>query len=419
MRMEPIRRDIYLNRLIERRENGMIKVVTGIRRCGKSYLLFRLYDQYLRSSGVDASRILKIPLDDEEHEELRDSKKLGAYIKERITDEGMWYVFLDEVQMCKGFESVLNGLNRRENLDIYVTGSNSRFLSSDVLTEFRGRGDEVRVYPLSFAEYVSAYPGDKVDAWMDYFTYGGLPMILSRRTDELKSKYLTDLCRELYLKDIEDRNNLRGDNVMATLVNILASAVGSLTNPNKLAKTFASNGITVSDKTLGMYLEYLQDAFFISKAERYDIKGRKYIGSPFKYYFTDVGLRNAQLNFRQQEENHIMENIIYNELLVRGLNVDVGVVEHSERDETGRNVRKRLEVDFVCNRGSKRYYIQSAFAIPDAQKMNQEQNSLVRIGDSFKKIIVVKDRIKLWRNEEGIVIMGIMDFLLNPDSLEL
>lgn len=417
--MEQIRRDIYLNRLIERRENGMIKVVTGIRRCGKSYLLFRLYAQYLLDSGVDASRILKIPLDEEEYEELRDSRKLGAYIKERITDEGMWYVFLDEVQMCKGFESVLNGLNRRENLDIYVTGSNSRFLSSDVLTEFRGRGDEVRVYPLSFAEYVSAYPGDKYDAWMDYYTYGGLPMILSRRTDELKSKYLADLCRELYLKDIEDRNHLKGDYVMATLVSVLASVVGSLTNPTKLAKTFASSGIMVSDKTLGTYLEYLQDAFFISKAERYDIKGKKYIGSPFKYYFTDVGLRNAQLNFRQQEENHIMENIIYNELLVRGLNVDVGVVEHSEKDGNGKSVRKRLEVDFVCNRGSKRYYIQSAFAIPDAQKMDQEQNSLVRIGDSFKKIIVVKDRIKLWRNEEGIVIMGIMDFLLNPDSLEL
>lgn len=417
--MEQIKRDLYLNRLIERRENGMIKVVTGIRRCGKSYLLFRLYAQYLLDSGVDASRILKIPLDDEEHEELREGKKLGAYIKERITDEGVWYVFLDEVQMCKGFESVLNGLNRRENLDIYVTGSNSRFLSSDVLTEFRGRGDEVRVYPLSFAEYVSAYPGDKYDAWMDYYTYGGLPMILSRKTDELKSKYLTDLCRELYLKDIEERNHLKGDNVMAVLINILASAVGSLTNPYKLAKTFASHGITVSDKTLGTYLAYLEDAFFISKAERYDIKGKKYIGSPFKYYFTDVGLRNAQLNFRQQEENHIMENIVYNELLVRGLNVDVGVVEHCEKDENGKDVRKRLEVDFVCNKGSKRYYIQSAFAIPDAEKMNQEQNSLVRIDDSFKKIIVVKDRIKLWRNEKGIVVMGIMDFLLNPDSLEL
>ncbi len=288
--------------------------------------------------------------------------------------------------MCKGFESVLNGLNRRENLDIYVTGSNSKFLSTDVLTEFRGRGDEIRVYPLCFSEYVSAYSGDKYDAWMDYYTYGGLPLILSIKTDELKSKYLMDLCRELYLKDIEDRHRLRGDNCMTALVNILASAVGSLTNPTKLANTFGSLGMNVSDKTIGVYIGYM---------------------------------RNAQLNFRQQEENHIMENIIYNELLVRGFNVDVGVVEHSERNENGKVVRKRLEVDFVCNRGNQRYYIQSAFAIPDSSKMHQEQNSLVHIGDSFKKIIVVKDRIKLWRNEEGIVVMGIMDFLLSPNSLEL
>ena len=417
--MEQIRRDLYLNRLIERRENGMVKVITGIRRCGKSYLLFKLYYQYLIASGVEASRIISIPLDDDDFEELHDSKKLSAYIKERITDDNMWYVFLDEVQLCKNFEAVLNGLNRRDNVDIYVTGSNSKFLSSDVLTEFRGRGDEVRVYPLSFSEYVSAYSGDKYDAWVDYYTYGGLPLILSRKTDELKSGYLTNLCQELYLKDIENRYNLRGDNVMSALLNILASAVGSLTNPTKLANTFSSNRIPVSDKTIGTYIGYLLDAFFISKAERYDIKGKRYIASPFKYYFTDVGLRNAQLNFRQQEENHIMENIIYNELLVRGFNVDVGVVEHAEKNEEGKVVRKRLEVDFVCNRGSLRYYIQSAFAIPDREKMEQEQNSLIRIDDSFKKIIVVKDRIKLWRNEKGIVVMGIMDFLLNPDSLDL
>ena len=417
--MEQIRRDLYLNRLIERRENGMIKVITGIRRCGKSYLLFKLYYQYLIASGVEASRIISIPLDDDDFEELHDSKKLSAYIKERITDDNMWYVFLDEVQLCKNFEAVLNGLNRRDNVDIYVTGSNSKFLSSDVLTEFRGRGDEVRVYPLSFSEYVSAYSGDKYDAWVDYYTYGGLPLILSRKTDELKSGYLTNLCQELYLKDIENRYNLRGDNVMSALLNILASAVGSLTNPTKLANTFSSNRIPVSDKTIGTYIGYLLDAFFISKAERYDIKGKRYIASPFKYYFTDVGLRNAQLNFRQQEENHIMENIIYNELLVRGFNVDVGVVEHAEKNKEGKVVRKRLEVDFVCNRGSLRYYIQSAFAIPDREKMEQEQNSLIRIDDSFKKIIVVKDRIKLWRNEKGIVVMGIMDFLLNPDSLDL
>ena len=417
--METIKRDLYLNRLIERRENGLIKVVTGIRRCGKSYLLFKLYYQYLLDSGIEASRIIRIPLDDEEYEELRESRRLSAYIKKCVTDEGTWFIFLDEVQMCRGFESVLNGLNRRDNLDIYVTGSNSKFLSTDVLTEFRGRGDEVRVYPLSFSEYVTAHPGDKQDAWMDYYNYGGLPLILSRKTDELKSRYLIDLCRELYLKDIEERYKLRGDNVMDTLVSILASTVGSLTNPTKLANTFKSNGIHVSDKTIGVYIGYLLDAFFINKAERYDIKGRKYIASPFKYYFTDIGLRNARLNFRQQEENHIMENIIYNELLVRGLNVDVGVVERSERDESGKTIRKKLEVDFVCNRGNQRYYIQSAFAIPDNDKMQQEQKSLVHIGDSFKKIIVVKDRIKLWRNEKGIVIMGIMDFLLNPNSLEL
>lgn len=417
--METIKRDLYLNRLIERRENGLIKVVTGIRRCGKSYLLFRLYYQYLLDSGIEASRIIRIPLDDDEYEELRESRRLSAYIKKCITDEGTWFLFLDEIQMCRGFESVLNGLNRRDNLDIYVTGSNSKFLSTDVLTEFRGRGDEVRVYPLSFSEYVTAYPGDKQDAWIDYYNYGGLPLILSRKTDELKSRYLIDLCRELYLKDIEERHKLRGDHVMDTLVNILASAVGSLTNPTKLANTFKSNGIHVSDKTIGAYIEYLLDAFFINKAERYDIKGKKYIASPFKYYFTDIGLRNARLNFRQQEENHIMENIIYNELLVRGFNVDVGVVERSEHDEKGKAIRKKLEVDFVCNRGNQRYYIQSAFAIPDKDKMQQEQKSLVHIGDSFKKIIVVKERIKLWRNEEGIVIMGIMDFLLNPNSLEL
>ncbi len=417
--MEEIKRDLYLNRLIERRENGLIKVVTGIRRCGKSYLLFHLYYNYLLDIGVDASRIICIPLDDDDYEELRESKKLSAYIKERLTDNDMWYVFLDEVQLCDGFEGVLNGINRKENVDIYVTGSNSKFLSSDVLTEFRGRGDEVRVYPLSFSEYVSAYQGDKYEAWKDYYTYGGLPLILNRKTDELKSKYLINLCNELYMKDIEDRNRLHGDQVMETLVKILASAVGSLTNPSKLANTFASNGISVTDKTIGVYIGYLLDAFFVDRAERYDIKGKKYIASPYKYYFTDIGLRNAQLNFRQQEENHIMENIIYNELLVRGLNVDVGVVNLMETDENGKQFRKRLEVDFVCNKGDKRYYIQSAFAIPDSAKMEQEQKSLINIGDSFKKIIVVKDNIKTWRNEHGIVVMGIMDFLLDSNSLDV
>ncbi len=417
--MKEIKRDLYLNRLIERRENGLIKVVTGIRRSGKSYLLFNLYYKHLVRSGVNPKRIITIALDDEDYEELCESKKLSLYIKKRLTDNEQWYVFLDEVQLCENFEAVLNGLNRRSNVDIYVTGSNSKFLSTDVLTEFRGRGDEVRVYPLSFSEYAAAYAGDVSEAWESYYTYGGLPLTLARKTDELKASYLTSLCKELYLKDIEERHSLKGNLVMSTLLSILASSVGSLTNPTKLANTFKSKGIAANDKTISTYIGYLLDAYFIDKAERFDIKGKKYIGSPFKYYFTDVGLRNAQLNFRQQEENHIMENIIYNELRVRGFNVDVGVVEHSEKNKEGKVLRKRLEVDFVCNLGSRRYYIQSAFAIPDKEKMEQEQKPLNRTDDSFKKIIVVKDRIKLWRTEKGIVVMGIMDFLLNQNSLDL
>ena len=417
--MEEIKRDIYLNRLIERKENDMIKVITGIRRCGKSYLLFKLYYEYLLSIGVDKSRIIKIELDSDEYEDLTDAKKLGTYIREQIKDDNMYYVFLDEVQFVDGFEKVLNGLNRISNLDIYVTGSNSKFLSTDILTEFRGRGDEVRIYPLNFSEFVSGFKGSVDDAWNEYFTYGGLPLILSRKTDEQKSKYLNDLFEKVYFADIIERNNLQKDNALEAIVNILASSVGSLTNPTNIANTFESNGIKgVSDKTISLYINYLMEAFLINKAERYDIKGKKYISTPSKYYFSDVGLRNARLNFRQQEENHIMENIIYNELLVRGYNVDVGIVEHNVT-ESGKNIRKQLEVDFVCNQGSKRYYIQSAFAIPDEQKMEQEKNSLVRIGDSFKKIIVVKDNLKLWRTEEGILVIGIQEFLLNPNSLDL
>ena len=417
--MEEIKRDIYLNRLIERKENDMIKVITGIRRCGKSYLLFKLYYEYLLSIGVDKSSIIKIELDSDEYEDLTDAKKLGAYIREQIKDDNMYYVFLDEVQFVDGFEKVLNGLNRISNLDIYVTGSNSKFLSTDILTEFRGRGDEVRIYPLNFSEFVSGFKGSVDDAWNEYFTYGGLPLILSRKTDEQKSKYLNDLFEKVYFADIIERNNLQKDNALEAIVNILASSVGSLTNPTNIANTFESNGIKgVSDKTISLYINYLMEAFLINKAERYDIKGKKYISTPSKYYFSDVGLRNARLNFRQQEENHIMENIIYNELLVRGYNVDVGIVEHNVT-ENGKNIRKQLEVDFVCNQGSKRYYIQSAFAIPDEQKMEQEKNSLVRIGDSFKKIIVVKDNLKLWRTEEGILVIGIQEFLLNPNSLDL
>ena len=397
----------------------MIKVITGIRRCGKSYLLFTLYYNYLLSIGVDKSKIIKVELDSEQYEDLCDAKKLGAYIRDKIKDDDTYYIFLDEVQFVDGFEKVLNGLNRIPNLDIYVTGSNSKFLSTDILTEFRGRGDEVRIYPLSFSEFVSGFEGTTEQAWNEYFTYGGLPLILSRKSEEQKSKYLNDLFEKVYFEDIIERNNLQKDNVLEAIVNMLASSIGSLTNPLKIANAFESNGIKgVSDKTISSYINYLIDAFMINKAERYDIKGKKYISTPSKYYFSDIGLRNARLNFRKQEENHIMENIIYNELLVRGFNVDVGVVEHNITDN-GKNIRKQLEVDFVCNQGSKRYYIQSAFAIPDEQKLNQEKNSLVKISDSFKKIIVVKDNIKLWRNEDGILIIGIQEFLLDPNSLDL
>ena len=417
--MKEIKRDLYLNKLIERKENDMIKVITGIRRCGKSYLLFNIYYNYLLSIGIDKSRIIKIELDNEQFEDLYNPKNLGTYIREKIKDNNMYYVFLDEVQFVNGFEKVLNGLNRISNLDIYVTGSNSKFLSTDILTEFRGRGDEVRVYPLTFSEFASAFEGSVEDAWKEFFTYGGLPLILSKKNDEQKSKYLNDLFEKVYLADIIDRNHLQKDNVLEAIVNMLASSVGSLTNPSKIANTFESNGIKgVSDKTISLYINYLMEAFMINKVQRYDIKGKRYISTPSKYYFSDIGLRNARLNFRQQEENHIMENIIYNELLARGLNVDVGVVEHSVINN-GKSMRKQLEVDFVCNQGNKRYYIQSAFSIPDEKKMNQEKNSLVRIKDSFKKIIVVKDNIKLWRNEDGILVIGIQEFLLNLNSLDL
>ena len=416
--MDEIKRDIYLNRLIERKENGSIKVITGIRRCGKSFLLFTLYRNYLINSGIDASRIIAVALDADENEELRDHKKLSAYLKEQVKDDGVYYIFLDEVQLCIGFEGVLNGLNRNHNLDIYVTGSNSKFLSSDILTEFRGRGDEVRVYPLSFSEYLSAHDGDKYDAWQDYYTYGGLPLILTRKTDELKSKYLSDLFEKTYKADIIDRNNLRGDSVMDALINMLASAVGSLTNPTKLAKAFGSNGIETSDKTINTYIGHLLDAFMISKAERYDIKGKKYIQTPSKYYFTDVGLRNARLNFRQQEENHIMENIIYNELRSRGYNVDVGLVELGGKDENGKFVRKQLEVDFVLNRPPYRVYIQSAFHMPTPEKEQQERRPLLSINDHFRKIVIVGDDIHRKEDELGVLTVGLLDFLTDKKILE-
>lgn len=429
--MKVINRDLYLNQIIDRKENGLIKIITGIRRCGKSYLLFNLYYNYLLENGVSEDHIIKVALDDDDNKELRDPDRLSEFLHGKVSDDkNMYYILLDEVQFAiSGDElrknepirlyGILNGLLRRNNVDVYITGSNSKFLSSDVMTEFRGRGDEVRVYPLSFSEFFSVYEGDKYEAFTEYSTYGGLPLVLSKRRDADKSKYLRDNLSETYIKDVIERHNIQGDVVMDTLVEILASAIGSLTNPPKLAKTFKSSQINTTEVTVSNYISYLTNAFIINRAERYDVKGRKYIDSPFKYYFTDIGLRNAALNFRQQERTHIMENIIYNELLIRGYNVDVGIVSYSGKTADGKRTTIHSEVDFVCNLGSKRYYIQSAFAIPDKEKMDQETASLDQIDDSFKKIIIVGDIIKPWINEKGYLIMSIYDFLLKLDSLEM
>ena len=427
-----IKRDLYLNKLIRKKNNGSIKIITGLRRSGKSYLLNNLYYDYLLGEGVKQEQIIKLALDDDRNREYRDPDKLSAFLYSKIANEtDNFYFLLDEVQFAisdKEIKSkepirlygILNGLLRLKNVDVYITGSNSKFLSSDIATEFRGRGDVVHVNPLSFAEFYSAYKhGDKYDAWDEYSTYGGMPMLLTMETDEEKAEYLNNLFKNTYIKDIIEKNRLRGDVAIDTLIDVLASSIGSLNNPTKIAKTFVSNGMNVSDKTVSTYIEYLLDSFLIRKTARYDIKGRKYINSPFKYYFSDIGLRNARINFRQQEQTHIMENIIYNELVMRGFNVDVGIIEHVVRIENDKRETKHLEVDFVCNKGNQRYYIQSAFSIPSAEKMAQEQASLDRINDSFKKIIITQDRTKLWRNEKGYVIMNVLDFLLKENSLEL
>ena len=415
MNSDIIERNEYLNKLISRKENGLIKIVTGIRRCGKSYLLDPIFKNHLLESGVDKSHIIKLDLDDIKNDKYLDPHELNDYVESKIIDDKTYYVLLDEIQKVNNFEAVLNGFLHKRNLDIYVTGSNSKFLSSDIITEFRGRGDEIRVFPLSFSEFVSAYNKDKSQAWKEYITYGGMPLILKQRDDEQKSNYLTNLFEVTYKKDIIDRNNINRDDVLDSLINMLASSVGSLTNPQKIYNTYISNGIKdLSKNTVISYIDYLLDSFLIEKAERYDVKGKKYKQTPQKYYFADIGLRNARLNFRQQEENHLMENIIYNELLRRGYKVDVGVVEIREG-----NTKKQLEIDFVCNLGSKRYYIQSALNMDEDEKVFQENRPLNNIGDSFKKIIVVKDDIKLWRNEDGILIIGIQEFLLNQDSLDL
>ncbi len=415
-----IKRDLYLNRLIRREKNGLIKVVTGVRRCGKSYLLFNLFHNYLLDNGVQKDHIIEVALDDRSNKELRDPDNMLKYVKERIRDRNTYYVILDEVQLLAEFEDVLNSLLHICNADVYVTGSNSKFLSSDLVTEFRGRGDEIRIYPLSFREYYSVYEGSVDEAWDDYFTYGGLPLILSRKTPEEKAEYLMSLFHKVYLSDIVDRHKVRNREELDELVDILASAVGSLTNPLKLANTFKTvKKKTISDKTLKKYIDYLLDAFLVSKAVRYDIKGRKYIGSPAKFYFEDVGLRNARLNFRQMEENHIMENIIYNELRIRGYHVDVGLIEQFGKNCDNKTTKKQLEVDFVVTRGSEKYYIQSAFTMDTPIKQEQEERPLNVIGDSFKKIIVVRDNVKARRNNMGIVTIGICNFLLDENSLNL
>lgn len=415
-----IARKRYVQKLLDRKENGLVKVITGIRRCGKSYLLFHLYKNELIHMGISADHIIGLALDDIANIEYRNAVRLYHYVKSKIVDTDMHYVFLDEIQLLESnFTDLVNGLMHIENLDIYVTGSNSRFLSSDILTEFRGRGDEVRVFPLSFSEFVTAYD-DTRTAWKDYYTYGGLPLILSRNSDELKAEYLISLFQNIYINDIKERNNIRTDDELDILIDIVASAVGSLTNPTKLSNSFKSmSQKTLSDKTIKLYLDYLADAFLIEKAVRFNVKGKKYIDSPSKYYFEDVGLRNARLNFRQQEENHIMENIIYTELRSRGYRVDVGVVEIYETGSEGKSKRKQLEIDFIANKGNRKYYIQSAFEMSSPEKITQEKKSLNRLNDSFKKFIIIKDDIKTSIDENGLITMGIFDFLLNEDSLEV
>ena len=415
-----IKRDRYLNLLISKKHNGLIKVITGMRRCGKSYLLFTLFKDYLLSEGIEKSHIIEIAFDAYENKQYRDPDVLYPYLKEQLKDDGMYYVLLDEVQLLGEFEAILNSLTRMKNVDVYVTGSNARFLSKDVITEFRGRGDEVHMYPLSFAEFMSVYPGTKQDGWNEYMLYGGLPLVLSFTTPDQKIAFLKSLFEKTYISDIVGRHNIRNKAELEELLNIISSAIGSLTNPEKLAATFRSvKNKKISSNTIKKYIEYLCDSFLIDSAVRYDVKGKKYIDTPVKYYFTDMGLRNARLNFRQLEETHSMENIIFNELKIRGFNVDVGVIMQYDTNEKGNSVRKQLEIDFVCNKGSKRYYIQSAYAIPDQARMEQEQRSLMLTGDFFKRIIITKDTPAPYYNENGVLIMSVYDFLLDENSLDI
>ena len=413
-----IKRQQYLDQLIASQRNGLIKIITGIRRCGKSYLLFKLFHEYLNSQGISDDHIIEVALDDRTNKELRDPDNLLKYIKEQITDKNLYYIMLDEVQMVDEFTDVLNSLLHISNADVYVTGSNSHFLSTDVVTEFRGRGDEIHLFPLSFSEYCEGYKGTIDNAWKDYYTYGGLPLILTLDTDKKKEDYLNNLYKSVYLVDVLERHKIKNMGEFDELLRIIASSIGAPCNPTKLANTFKSvKNVAIHHQTINKYLGFLEDAFLVEKSIRYNIKRKKYINTLAKYYFSDLGIRNALLGFRQQEETHIMENIIYNELRTRGYHVDVGMVEVREPDKSGKLFRKQLEVDFVVNQGSQRYYIQSAFAMPTLEKEAQESASLLRIKDSFKKIIIVKDDIKPKRNEDGILTIGLKDFLLDKNSL--
>lgn len=415
-----IERNIYLNRVIESRHNNMIKIITGVRRSGKSYLLFNLFSDWLKENGVSDDHILKIDLENRRYRELRDPDALLKHIDSQMTDNKMYYILIDEIQLVPEFEDVLNSYLKIENADVYVTGSNARFLSKDVITTFRGRGEEIKVYPLSFREYLSAADSPVELAFEEYMTYGGMPQIVEYPSAERKIEYLKALFAETYLTDIKERYQVRNDEELEILIDIISSSIGGLTNPRKLANTFESEKhVKLSDKTVKAYLDYICDSFLVEKAQRYDVKGKKYIDTPYKYYFVDLGLRNARLNFRQLEKTHMMENVIYNELRVRGFNVDVGVVPVVIRDKEGKQKRITYEIDFVCNKGNQRYYIQSAYRLDSEEKIRQEENSLRNVDDSFKKIIIVGNPILVERDNAGITTMSIYDFLLKENSLEL
>ena len=415
-----IQRNKYLNELVSLQGNGMIKVITGMRRCGKSYLLFNIFVSYLREQGINPEQIIKINLEDFKHRALRNPNNMYSYVESQIKDDRTHYILLDEIQLLEHFEDVLNGFLNIQNVEVYVTGSNAKFLSKDIITEFRGRGYEIKMYPLSFREYMSAYQGSVQAGLNEYMLYGGLPQILSCITEEQKSKFLKTLFEETYIKDIKDRYAIRKDDDLEELINILASGIGALTNPNKLANTFRSKKKSeITYDTIKNYIDFLCDSFIIEKSTRYDIKGKRYINSPYKYYFMDLGLRNARINFRQYEKSHLMENLIYNEMRVRGFNVDVGTVLAYTKNEEGKSQRTNLEVDFVCNLGSRRYYIQSAYRMESEEKIKQERTSLEKVDDSFKKIIVLGEECPITRDEQGITTIGIYDFLLKENSLEL